>query len=222
MHAALLADYYRTMFTVNTSKRITHATTAIIQHVDLSTLLAGSSQTTEIPLCPTHAISIVENSIDIKRCIACAICGKLMPEAIRHSPEQGDIQRFIDYCRIHKMFVYRWLCLSSANMSAADVFIRGFSRNKRVPFVSLGNGFVRFCKCAHNVQEVEKAKADLDDMAKLALNAAEVSSIDKSIVLIQGPSNEEERQYISRLNGYTLFELIELYKTFTGTLLLSV
>jgi len=206
------------MFTVDTSKKLTSVTTTIIQNVELSALLSGSYETREILLCPTQAISVAENAIDIKRCIACGICRKLIPDAIKYSPEEGDVQRFIGYCKTHKMFVYKWLCLSSANVSGIELFIKGFSRNKRVPFVNLGKRLLRFCKCAYNVREVEKAKADLNDMANLASDTIEALSIEKLIVLIQGPSNERERQYINKLSGYTLFELKELHKMFTDTL----
>jgi len=205
------------MFAIDTSKKLTSVTTTIIQNIELSALLYGSYKATGILLCPTQAISVLDNAIDVDRCIACGICKKLIPDVVKYSREEGEALRFIEYCKTHKMFVYRWLCLSSAGISGTEVFVKGFSRSKRIPFVSLGDNFLRFVKCAYNVRELEKAKAELNDMATLASNVAEALSIEKSIVLIQGPSNQRERQYVDRLSGYTLFDLAGLHRTFIET-----
>ena len=207
------------MFVVNAPEKLTSVTTTIIQNVELSALLNGTYQTTEIPMCPTQAISVVDNAIDNGRCIACGICKKLIPDAIKYSPENGDALKFIDYCKVHKMFVYKWLCLSSYHLSGIEIFIKGFSRNKRIPFVGLGDKFLRFTKCAYSVRELQKAKADLNDMVNLASNVTEALSIEKIIVLIQEPSNQREREYLEKLSGCTIFELMELYNRFTTNLL---
>jgi Pyruvate/2-oxoacid:ferredoxin oxidoreductase delta subunit len=207
------------MFAINASKRLTSVTTTIIQNVELSALLNGTYQNTEIPICPTQAISVVDNAIDNDRCIACGICRKLIPDAIKYSPEKGDVLKFIDYCNVHKMFVYKWLCLSSYYLSGIEIFIKGFSRNKRIPFVGLVEKRVRFTKCAYSVRELEKSKAELNDMVSLASNVINTSLLERSIVLIQEPSNQRERDYLNKLSGYTLFELIELYNRFMSKLL---
>ena len=207
------------MFTINSLEKLTSVTTTIVQNVELSALLAGSYQTTEITLCPTQAISTEANSIDNGRCIACGICKKSIPRAIRYSREKEDALKFMDYCNMHKMFVYRWLCLSSYDLSGVEIFIRGFSRSKRIPLVGLGGGLLTFTKCAHNVRELEKAKAELNDMISLAANVMDSSLLEKSIVLIQGPSNQREREYLNALSGYKLFELADLYNRFTTNLL---
>ena len=207
------------MFAVDTSKKLTSVTTTIIQNVELSALLEGIYKTTEIPMCPTQAISVVDNVIDNGKCIACGICRKLIPDAIKYSPEKGDALKFIDYCKLHKMFVYKWLCLSSYKLSGIEIFIKGFSRNKRIPFVGLSDTLLRFTKCAHSVRELQEVKADLNDMVNLVLNTTEALSIEKIIVLIQEPSNQRERAYLEKLSECTIFELMELYNRFTTNLL---
>lgn len=207
------------MFAVNAAEKLTSVTTTIIQNVELSALLNGTYQTTEIPICPTQAISVVDNAIDNGRCIACGICRKLIPDAIKYSADKEDVLKFVDYCKVHKMFVYKWLCLSSYDLSGVEIFIKGFSRNKRIPLVGLVEKRVRFTKCAHSVRELEKVKAELNDMINLALNVINESLLERSIVLIQEPSNQRERDYLDKLSGYTLFELAGLYNRFTSNLL---
>lgn len=207
------------MFAINAYKKLTSTTSTIIQNVELSALLNGIYQTTEISICPTQAISVTDNAIDNSRCIACGICKKLTPDAIKYSPEKGDALKFIDYCNMHKMFVYKWLCLSSYNLSGIEIFIKGFSRGKRIPLVDLAEKRVRFTKSTYSIRELEKAKADLNDMVNLASNAIEASSIEKIIVLIQEPSNQREREYLEELSGCTICELMELYNRFMSNLL---
>ena len=207
------------MFTINMSKKLMFVTTTIIQNVELSALLNGTYQTTEIPICPTHAISVSGNAIDNSRCIACGICKKLIPDTIKYTPEKEDALKFIDYCKAHKMFVYKWLCLSSYNLSGIEIFVKGFSRNKRIPVVVLDGKIVRFTKCAYTVRELERANAELNDMENLASNIVNVSLLDRSIVLIQEPSNQRERDYLGKRSGYPLFKLAELYNRFVSNLL---
>jgi ferredoxin len=207
------------MFTINAPKRLTSVTTTIIQNVELSTLLNGTYPTTEILICPTQAISLVDSAIDNSKCVACGICRKLKPDAIKYYPEKGDPLKFIDYCNMHKMFVYKWLCLSSYNLSGIEVFIAGFSRGKRIPLVDLVEKRVRFTKCVYDVGELERAKAELNDMVNLASSVVNVSLLDRAIVLIEETSNQRERDYLDKLGGYRLFKLIELYSKFTRKLL---
>lgn len=207
------------MFVISAPEKLTSVTTTIIQNVELSALLNGTYQTTKIPICPTQAISVVDNAIDNGRCIACGICKKLIPNAIKCSPETGDVLRFIDYCKVHKMFVYKWLCLSSDNLSGIEIFIKGFSRSKRIPFVGLDDKLLKLAKCAHSVRELQKVKADLNDMVNLASNVIEALSIEKIIVLIQEPSNQREREYAEKQSGCTISGLMELYYRFTTNLL---
>ena len=83
------------MFAVDTSKKLTSVTTMIIQNIELSALLYGSYEATEILLCPTQAISVLDNAIDVDRCIACGICKKLIPDVVKYSREEGEALRFI-------------------------------------------------------------------------------------------------------------------------------
>lgn len=210
------------MFALSESNTPLALTTRIIQRVELSALLSGSYETTEIPFCPTQAISGSQDSLDARRCIACGICRRIIPDAIEYHPDDGDVERFTAYCRTHKMFVYRWLSMSTLNISGVELFIRGFSRTKRVPFVSLDGPLVRFCKCAHSVAEVDAVKADLTDMANLASDVVAAPLIERSIVLIRGPSDRSEREYINTLGAYTLFDLAGLHKTLTYDLYLAI
>jgi len=207
------------MFVINAPEKLLSVTTTIIQNVELTALFNGTYQTTEILICPTQAISVTDNAIDNSRCIACGICKKLFPDAIVYSPEKGDALKFIDYCNVHKMFVYKWLCLSSYNLSGIEIFIKGFSRGKRIPLVNMVGKRVRFTKSAYSIRELEKAKAELNDMVDLASNVINLSLLEGSIVLIQEPSNQKEKDYLDKLSGCSLFELIEMYNRFTSNLL---
>jgi len=207
------------MFEISTPEKLTSVTTTIIQNVELSALLEGTYKTTEIPICPTQAISVADNTIDDGRCIACGICKKLIPDAIEYSPETEDVRRFVEYCKVHKMFVYKWLCFSNYSLAGIEIFIKGFSRSKRIPFVGLNDKLLKLAKCAYSVRELQKVEADLNDMVNLASDVIEALSIEKIIVLIQEPSNQREREYIEAQGGYTIFELIELYYEFTTNLL---
>lgn len=207
------------MFVTNASKQLTTVTTTIIQNVELPYLLNGTYKTTEIPICPTQAISVNDNAIDSASCIECGICRKLIPNIIEYHPDKEDACKFIEYCNSHKMFVYRWLCLSSHDLSGVEIFIKGFSRNKRVPLVGVVGRFVRFTKCANSVRELGRVQADLKDMANLAHNIIDSSLIESSIVLVQTPSNHNERDYLEKLSGCTIFELTELYNRFMNGLL---
>lgn len=207
------------MFVINAPEKLLSVTKTIIQNVELTALLNGTYQTTEILICPTQAISVTDNAIDNSRCIACGICKKLFPDAIVYSPEKGDVLKFIDYCNVHKMFVYKWLCLSSNNLSGIEIFIKGFSRSKRIPLVNLIGKRVRFTKSAYSIRELEKAKAELNDMVDLASNVVNLSLLERSIVLIQEPSNQREKDYLDKLSGCSLFELTEMYNRFTSNLL---
>jgi len=207
------------MFVINAPEKLLSVAKTIIQNVELTALVNGTYQTTEILICPTQAISITDNAIDNSRCIACGICKKLFPDAIVYSPEKGDVLKFIDYCNVHKMFVYKWLCLSSYNLSGIEIFIKGFSRSKRIPLVNLVGKRVRFTKSAYSIRELEKAKAELNDMVDLASNVINLSLLEGSIVLIKEPSNQKEKDYLDKLSGCSLFELIEMYNRFTSNLL---
>jgi len=206
------------MFVINAPEKLLSVAKTIIQNVELTALVNGTYQTTEILICPTQAISITDNAIDNSRCIACGICKKLFPDAIVYSPEKGDVLKFIDYCNVHKMFVYKWLCLSSNNLSGIEIFIKGFSRSKRIPLVNLIGKRVRFTKSAYSIRELEKAKAELNDMVDLASNVINLSLLERSIVLIQEPSNQREKDYLDKLSGCSLFELTEMYNRFTSNL----
>lgn len=202
------------MFVISAPEKLTSVTTYIIQNVDLSALLNETYQTTEIPICPTQAISVVDNVIDNDRCIACGICKKLIPDAIKYSPETGDVLRFIDYCKVHKMFVYKWLCLSTDSLSGIEIFIKGFSRSKRIPFVSFDEGLLKIAKSAYDVRELQKVQADLDDMLNLASSVIEALPTEKIVVRIKEPSNQRERQYIEKQSRCKIFGLTELYDKF--------
>jgi intracellular sulfur oxidation DsrE/DsrF family protein len=104
-------------------------------------------------------------------------------------------------------------------MSGIEIFIKGFSRNKRIPLVCLVEKHVRFTKCAYSVRELEKVKAELNDMVNLASNTISVSLLERSIVLVQEPSNQREKDYLGKLSGYALFELAGLYTRFSNNLL---
>lgn len=207
------------MFAVNAVEKLTSVTTTIIQNVELSALLNGTYQTTEIPICPTQAISVVDNVIDNDRCIACGICKKLIPDAIEYSPETGDVLRFIDYCKAHKMFVYKWLCLSTDSLSGIEIFIRGFSRSKRIPFVSFDDRLLKIAKSAYNVRELQKVKADLDDILNLASSGIETFATEKIVVLIQKPSTQQEYKYLQKQSGCKILGLMQLYDEFMTNLL---
>ena len=177
------------MFFTNTSKKLTKVTTAIIQNTELSDLVNGTYEKTEITICPTQAISIDNNSIDGSLCVKCGICRKLIPDIIEYIPEKDDTAEFVNYCSSHKMFVYKWLCLANNDLSGIEIFIRGFSRNKRVPFISMTGGLVKITKSADTVGELAKVQADLQDIVKLTQNIIDLSLTEISIVLIKEPSN---------------------------------
>ncbi len=199
------------MFTTNKSAHLSVVTTNIIHNVELSDLLNGTYETTEIPICPTQAISADDNVIYTDICIACGICKKLIPESIEYSPNREDADKFTDYCGSHKMFIYRWLTLSSYDLSGTEIFIKGFSRNKRVPFVGIAQGIVRFTKCADDVKALGKVQADLRDMVNLTQSIVASPMIESSIVLIKEPVNQKERDYLETLTENPIFTLAELY-----------
>lgn len=199
------------MYAISSSKRLISGTTTIIQNVELSAMLTGEYQETEILVCPTQAISVSENLIDNCKCIACGVCKKLFPNIIEYRPETGDKLKFIDYCKSHKMFVYRWLSLTIDELSGMEVFIEGFSRSKRIPFVSVRGNVVNLVKCASSIKEVERVSADLDDMMLLAANAVAVSRLRKSIVIIQETTSQKEKDYLSSFQRSSIVELNNLY-----------
>ena len=207
------------MFFVNSSKKLTSVTTTIIQNTELLNLLNGKYKTTEIPICPTQAILVNESTIDDVRCIGCGICKKLIPGIIEYRFDEKDGAKFYDYCCSHKMFIYKWLCLSSNCLSGIEIFINGFSRNKRVPFVSVSEEAVSFAKCANNVRELTKVQAELKDIVYLSQDIVDLSIIDSSIVLIKEPSNQNEGNYLKNLHLGKIAELAKLYHDFMITLL---
>ena len=205
------------MFHVKTSRKLDSVITTIIQRVQLSDLLSENYERKEILLCPTQAISVSKNAIDSNKCIACGICKKLISDSIEYYCEGGDLTKFIKYCGSHKMFVYNWLCLTTDSLSGIEVFITGFSRTKRIPLVSFSHGFLEFTKCAYSINELDRVYADLNDMAYLASRIADLPRIEKSIVLIQCPSNQKENAYLERVRRYKLLRLTELYTRLTNT-----
>lgn len=207
------------MFFVNSSKKLTCVTTTIIQNTELLHLLNGKYKTTEIPICPTQAILANENTIDDARCIGCGICKKLIPGIIEYHLDEKDGVKFLDYCISKKMFIYKWLCLSSNYLSGIEIFINGFSRNKRVPFVSVNEEAISFAKCASNVRELTKVQAELKDIVHLSRDTVDLSRIESSIVIIKEPSNQNERDYLKNLHGDKISELAKLYHDFISTLL---
>lgn len=199
------------MFAISASERLISGVTTIIHNVGLSTLLAGEYQKTEVLLCPTQAISISKNLIDNSKCIACGICKKLFPDIIAYRAEEGDTLKFMDYCKSHKMFVYRWLCLTCDELSGTEVLIKGFSRSKRIPFVSVSGNIVKLIKCASSIKELDRVNADLDDMIYLAATIVEASKLKKSMVLIQEISDQEEKDYPTSVRGCSIVQLSKLY-----------
>jgi ferredoxin len=202
---------------VKASRKLDSVITTIIQRVQLADFLSENYERKEILLCPTQAISVSKNAIDGNRCIACGICKKLISDSIEYYCEGGDLTKFIKYCGGHKMFVYNWLCLTTDSLSGIEVFITGFSRTKRIPLVGFSHGFLEFTKCAYSISELDMIYADLNDMAYLASRIADLPRIEKSIVLIQDPSNQKENAYLGRVHGYKLLRLTELYTRLTNT-----
>lgn len=200
------------MFIICSPENLKSVTTNIIQNVALTALLDGAYQTTEITICPTQAISIVDCTIDNDKCIACGICKKLVSDAVEYSPQKGEIEKFLEYCRKHKMFVYRWLCLSSFGLAGTEIFIDGFSRSKRLPFVSFDSGLLKIAKCTNNVRDFPKVQAELTDIVGLVSSAMEIST-EKMVVFINEP-NQREYEYIKKQGGCKIFWLAELYNAF--------
>jgi ferredoxin len=205
------------MFTIRSPEKVNSITTNIIKNVSLASLLDETYKTTEIIMCPTQAISIANKAIYDDRCIACGICKKLISYAIEYSPEEGDKVKFLEYCKEHKMFVYKWLCLSSYSLAGVEIFIDGFSRKKRLPFVSFDSGLLKIAKCANNVREFPKVQAELNDILDLLSCTIEVPT-EKMVVFINEPT-QREFEYITQQSGCKIFWLSELYDKFVKNLL---